>query len=933
MDRNVRIDAATDARMTMVLGGTPYQASIVEVSETSIVVTLDGANPPPLVRGLELPECVLDIAGVLHGKRVHGLRVEEVEKINGGGGAAGLRVRLADHGSSARASLWLVVEMLERGVAGPPAPAPTADSIPKIPARGVATEEARLARLAFARQISGAELPLMDRTSLRADRLTKNVEAFIGSIEIPVGLAGPLLFRGQYAEGLILAPLATTEGALVASVTRGATALTRAGGVTTRVLRQVMNRTPVFVFRDLAGAALFARWIEHHVPALREEVSKVSTHGHLTGIDAYTIGREVHVVFNYDTSDAAGQNMTSSMTWHACKWLIEETRNVAQLALERFQVEGNMSGDKKFAYRSFINGRGFRVAADCYLPHAIVREVLKVEPRILIEANESGIRGAMQSGMAGYTINASNAIAALFTATGQDIACVHESGTAIFSMQLLPDAVYASILLPSLVVGTVGGGTHLPHQREMLELMGCSGDTTSPRLAEIVAGFCLGLDLSTMAAVASDQFVHAHERLGRNRPIRPLETSELDREFFRRTAQRICDDPSAVAIEAVPIADFQGGSSMVSELTARRVAKPVGLLPFRLRCGSAERSTEHDVMVKVKPTSADVVLAARSIATLCGTRVSEAFTRHARYTGLDTCDVRELAICRQAAPKLTMHMPRIHDVVEDRSRETFILVTELLHNVVLRDSADDGAGWDREHIEAALRGVAAVHSVWLGREAELSVQPWIGTVPTAHGMTESAPLWAALTEHAAQEFPAWYSSLALERSREIIRRIPQWWGALERHPRTLIHNDFNPRNICLRPDGAGHRLCAYDWELATLHVPQHDLAELLVYVLTAEDVSRDSVDHYVEYHRRALEREAECRLPADAWREGFRLALWDLAIHRIPLSIMAHTIREYRFIERVHRTLQQLMTLEGGFEFESESVPVSIRRSAAPAQP
>jgi hypothetical protein len=182
MARNVRIDAATDARMTMVLGGTPYQARIVEVSETSLLITLDGgASTPPLVRGLELPECVLDIAGVLHGKRVHGLRVEEMEavaKIDGSDGSAGLRVRLADHGSNARASLWLVVEMLERGVAGPPASAPTADSIPKIPARGVATEEARLARLAFARQISGAELPLMDRTSLRADRLTKNVEAW-----------------------------------------------------------------------------------------------------------------------------------------------------------------------------------------------------------------------------------------------------------------------------------------------------------------------------------------------------------------------------------------------------------------------------------------------------------------------------------------------------------------------------------------------------------------------------------------------------------------------------------------------------------------------------------------------------------------------------------------------------------------------------------
>ncbi|HEU4728919.1 MAG TPA: hypothetical protein VFT22_13540 [Kofleriaceae bacterium] len=904
----VRIDATAGARMTIVVAGASHQATIVEISPAGLVATLDGAGAPALARGLELPGCVLDIAGVLCGKRVDGLRVEDVHGV----GSAVVRVRLAGEGASARACLWLAAEVLGRGLDAPAAPAPAPDSIPKVPGRGVSTEEARLARLAFARQVSGAELLAMDRTSLRAERLSKNVEAFIGSVEIPVGLAGPLLFRGEHARGLILAPFATTEGALVASATRGATALTRAGGVTARVLRQVMHRAPVFVFHDLAGAALFARWIEHHVPALRDEVRKVSAHGLLTGIDTYTIGREVHVVFNYETSDAAGQNMTSAMTWHACKWLIAETRNVASLSLERFQVEGNMNGDKKFAFRSLINGRGFRVSADCYLPHDIIREVLKVEPEILIAGNESGIRGAMQSGMAGYTINASNAIAALFTATGQDIACVSESGTAIFSMQLLPDAVYASILLPSLVVGTVGGGTHLPHQREMLELMGCSGDTTAPRLAEIAAGFCLGLDLSTMAAVASDQFVHAHERLGRNRPVRPLELSELDGEFFRRTAQRICDDPSAVAAGAAPIAGLRAGSSMVSELTSRKVTKAVGLFPYRVLCKTADRSTEADVMVKVKPTGAEIVLAARSIATLCSTQLAETFARHVHHTGLPACDVRELAICRQTDPRITTHMPRVHDVIEDRSREAFVLVLELLRDVALLDSADDSSGWKREHIEAALSGAAAVHSVWLGREAQLAAEPWLGSFPTAQGMAEGAPLWHALNEHAAREFPAWYSSLARERSRDLIRRIPEWWGAIERHPRTLIHNDFNPRNLCLRPDGGGHRLCAYDWELATLHLPQHDLAELLAYVLGPEDVSYETVDHYVEHHRRALAQASGHPLPAEAWRDGFRLALWDLAIHRVPLSIMAHTVREYRFIERVHRTLQLLMDLEGG---------------------
>jgi aminoglycoside phosphotransferase (APT) family kinase protein len=130
-------------------------------------------------------------------------------------------------------------------------------------------------------------------------------------------------------------------------------------------------------------------------------------------------------------------------------------------------------------------------------------------------------------------------------------------------------------------------------------------------------------------------------------------------------------------------------------------------------------------------------------------------------------------------------------------------------------------------------------------------------------------------------------------------------------PRTLVHNDFNPRNLCLRDGERGLQLCAYDWELATLQVPQHDLAELLCFVLPP-DVCKAEVDQYVELHRRALAAASGVALDPVAWRRGYALSLRDLAINRVAQYLMSHTFRHYRFVERVVPTLWHLIELEAG---------------------
>ncbi|MFI8851090.1 hydroxymethylglutaryl-CoA reductase [Streptomyces sp. NPDC053499] len=387
-----------------------------------------------------------------------------------------------------------------------------------IPERDSHTEAARRRRLDWLRTQSGAPLTPVQYMRTRAEDLVGNVENLIGAVEVPVGLAGPLAFSGTHVSGCLYAPLATTEGALVASASRGATALSQSGGVRTHAVAQVMTRAPVFQLGSLDRAAAFAEWISERVAQLRAQAAPISGHAVLVNVRPVMTGRTVHVVFSYETGDAAGQNMTSACTWHACQWIL--TRFPAETATDivRFRVEGNLSGDKKVTYHSFLNGRGTRVVAEAEVSADVLGGVLKTTRDRLLETHRFQRGGAVHGGMVGNDICIANVMGGMFTALGQDIASVHESSLGHLELEPAGDGVRATMVLPALIVGTVGGGTRLPAQHALLDMLGCAGPGGAPRLAEIIAGFALALDLSTLSAVSADEFVAAHERLGRNRP-------------------------------------------------------------------------------------------------------------------------------------------------------------------------------------------------------------------------------------------------------------------------------------------------------------------------------------------------------------------------------------------------------------------------------
>ena len=392
------------------------------------------------------------------------------------------------------------------------APCAPRHEVPRL-ARDYTTAAAER-RMAFLRESTGASPEHLGRYSFDPSVLAGNIENFVGAAQVPVGIAGPLLVHGEHARGVFYVPLATTEGTLVASYNRGMKLLYAAGGVRTTVVADVMQRAPAFGFDGAREARAFGDWVTANFAAIKREAEATTRAGRLRDIEQYPASRFLFLRFNFTTGDAAGQNLTAKATRRACAWIQARYAGIRQ-----FYLEANLATDKKNSYLNILHTRGKRVTAEATIPADLARRVMRTTPAEMFRARQVSNLGGLMAGVNNNGNHSANGIAALFTATGQDIANVAESSAALVHTELLADgSYYYSITIPALIVATYGGGTGLPTQRECLELLGCYGAGKVRKLTEIVAATVLCGEVSLGAAVVSDEWVAAHERLGRNRP-------------------------------------------------------------------------------------------------------------------------------------------------------------------------------------------------------------------------------------------------------------------------------------------------------------------------------------------------------------------------------------------------------------------------------
>ncbi len=376
------------------------------------------------------------------------------------------------------------------------------------------TTEAALRRREFVENQTGASLHHVGRYSFDPGVVKGNIENFIGVVQMPIGIAGPLTIHGQHAKGDFYVPLATTEGTLVASYNRGMRVVSECGGVKTTVVEQFMQRAPVFIFEDARAAAKFSQWLDENLDQVKAAAERTTSFGKFKHIQKFAVANMLYVRVNYTTGDAAGQNMVTKATLAACEWIRANYPEPFAYILS-----GGIETEKKHSQMNKLHTRGKHVIAEAILKQDVLQSVMRADTRQVFRIRNINNIGAMIADSAYNGLQAANGIASFFIATGQDEANVVESHAGFFFSELRPDNdLYVAVTLPSLIVATYGGGTGLPTQRECLEIMGCYGRDKANKLAEIIGAAVLAGDISLVSAIAAGEWVSSHERYGRNRP-------------------------------------------------------------------------------------------------------------------------------------------------------------------------------------------------------------------------------------------------------------------------------------------------------------------------------------------------------------------------------------------------------------------------------
>lgn len=352
-----------------------------------------------------------------------------------------------------------------------------------------------------------------------------NCESVIGYVPVPVGVVGPLMLDGKPFR----VPMSTTEGALLASTNRGCTAISQSGGANSVILANGMTRAPLLRVESVQEAAAIKAWVEEPVNAklLEDAFNSTTRFGRLQNVRVRVAGRNVYVRFSCNCGDAMGMNMVTKGSVAALEVLTRVFPKATVLSLS-----GNVCADKKPSAVNWIEGRGRSVACEVVLKHDVIRKTLKTTAEALVDLNirKNLVGSAMSGSLGGFNAHASNIVSAIFLATGNDIAQNVEASTCITLMEPHPEGLHMSVTMPSIEVGTVGGGTQLPAQAACLEMLGCRGanrastGANADQLARIVAGTVLAGELSLMAALASGDLLKSHLELNR-KPATPATTS------------------------------------------------------------------------------------------------------------------------------------------------------------------------------------------------------------------------------------------------------------------------------------------------------------------------------------------------------------------------------------------------------------------------
>lgn len=750
--------------------------------------------------------------------------------------------------------------------------------IAQLPGRGLVTAGAIAQRIKFLNE-HGISTRTLEKSNVDIQYIQNNIENYIGAVEIPVGVAGPLLFRNGDEEELLFVPAGTLEGALIASMSRGARAISASGGFVAEVKWQRMLRAPLFVFEREAEAEFFESISNSWLQRLQDFVSGWSNHAKLIGLDSVRTGCGVHLRFIYTTCDASGQNMTTSCTWHAIQFICDLLKNEFGIVPQKAIIDGNGSSDKKVSAYTRYNGRGISVKASCILREEVIRSVLRTTSADVLTCVYYAKQIAALDGMFTFNINVSNAIAAIFVATGQDLGSLHESGNGIFHAELVSEGLLISVELPNLVIGTVGGGTLVPKQNEALNMIGCNGAGKVERFASIIAGAVLGLEISTCSAIASGEFAKAHEKLGRNKPVKWLVRSDLKPAFFHSF---LLSEYQHYDLSLQQQSSTDNG--ILTSIAARTSRKVIGFQSLLL---SKNQTTNLPLIAKIKATDSEVIKGLHTMAASIDPELSDLIKEYAAKLEYRDCHLKEVILCQLISESSFNSVPGFYGSTVNSEREIFILLQEYLQpeDMLLMNSENDPQCWTEALITDAITEITRFHRFdfyekMIGSSviSDLHFKPW-----TANSLYNKL-IDLLIREEASPDLRERWASL-INGARRLESQQPDL-------PRVLIHNDFNARNVGVRRN---NKIVIYDWELAVWNYPHRDVVEFLCFALV-EDFDAALALRILHHHQSLWKDQVS---DWSEWKKGLHYSLKEFLITRASFYEIAGVAVKYEFSKRI----------------------------------
>ncbi|WP_420572171.1 phosphotransferase [Kordia sp.] len=761
--------------------------------------------------------------------------------------------------------------------------------IPIIPGRGLVTNTATNMRLEFLKT-NNINTNLISDAQLDVHDIRGNIESYIGSTEIPLGIVGPLLFNDEGTQELTYCAAGTLEGALIASMNRGAKVISRSNGFSAEVKWQKMTRSPMFIFETEHEATAFMEYVKAAFADIKEAAEAHSNHGKLMELQTVQQLEVVHVKFVYCTGDASGQNMTTTCTWHAMLHMVEAFKNNTGIVPVDFVIEGNGASDKKVSQYNIASGRGIHVVAECTIPEEIIQKILRTTSNKLMNCFHPSKRLAEKDGMVGYNINVANSIAAIFVATGQDLASIHESSVGILHLEQKNGGLYMQLTLPNLVIGSVGGGTSLPKQSQALEIMKCNGSGKVNRFAKLIAGFALGLEISTYAAIVSGEFAKAHEKLGRNKPVKWLLKSEITSDFVQASLNGFFEDKQIQDIQPKSHALLENG--ILTNIASKVNKKIIGFLPFQIdyRQQNGDSKTK-DVLIKSKALDEEVIKGLHTVAASINPELSDVLKKSKRNLEYHKCHLKEIELYTYLHTIGFESMPKYYGKRVDPKREIFMLIQEFLveDEMKIMNSENHPAHWKAADICSVIQTITKFHqqaSVEDFKHVQ-EFEPW-----------KSTALYKKMMQILITECADKKDLSILQKLQDEIDTLQQQANEIILE-KTIIHNDFNTRNIAVRKNGLP---VIYDWELAVIDFPHRDIVEFLSFALSP-NFQKDEFYFYLKTHYQLYD-----AIDWDEWLKAYTYTLKVYIITRLSFYEVSGILITYDFSKRVLQTALKMLS-------------------------